>query len=301
MDEIVSLRILQLKNNFYWDNASTERKALGKYCVIGYFDAFDISEAKIVNVSEINIWDQLSILTSQLDGTMNCRMMVCITQQQKEDKAFWEDQSDMLFFVTMVMVRADVSTDKMNNIVAELGKTKKRIVYWSYDHSEIIVIAKTNRYSDGIRGVKELRNMFGAVKTYTVFAVMEKYLESYELIQTKLEDEKVFCRLHCMVKDYEEAEKFRVVLEQQVSKHNKKQIRIRKFETFGDCDWLMELDDVSICSIFECYKMNNLLTHTNEAYNNAFFNIESEIFVEEGEKNGVEVDRGTETAVKGQV
>ena len=298
MDEMVSIRILQLKNNFYSDNVSTERKVLGEFCVIGYFDAFDISKAEIVSESKVNIWDQLGKLTSELDGTMNCRMMVCITEQKEEDRAFWEDQSDILFFVTMVMVRAEMSADKMSDIMADLGNKKKRIAYWSYDHSEIIVITKTNRYSDGIQGVKELRNIFGTVKTYTVFAVMEKYLESYELIQNKLEDEKVFCRLHCMVKDYEEAEKFRVVLEQHISKRNKKEMEIRKFETFGEYDWLMELDDISICSIFECYKTKNLLTHMNEAYNRAFFNIESEIFVKEGEKSGGDVDRGPEAAVK---
>lgn len=301
MGQKISIRILQFKNNFYWDNVSTEREALGEYCVIGYFDAFDVSKPEIVEVSKVNTWRQLGKLTSKLDGTVNCRMLVCITEQVEEDKKFWEDSSDMLFFVTMIMVREEMSADKMNDIITDLGNTKKRIAYWSYDHSEIIVAAKTNRYSDGIQGVKELRNMFGTVKTYTVFAIMEKFLDSYEIIQEKLSDEKVFCRLHCMVKDYEEAGKFRTVLEQHLNQRNKKQIKIRKYETFGEYDWLMELDDISICTIFECYKMKNLLTHANRAYNKAFYNIESEIFVKEGEKNGNGVDRGTEAAAEGSV
>ena len=44
MDRSISIRILQLKNNFYKDEGSTGQDALGEYCVIGYFDAFDISE-----------------------------------------------------------------------------------------------------------------------------------------------------------------------------------------------------------------------------------------------------------------
>lgn len=298
MDRDISFRILQLKNNFYQDNGSTERDALGEYCVIGYFDAFDISDSKMGKVTEFNTWRHLGELTTQLNGTVNCRMLVCITDQQAEDKAFWEEQSDALFFVTMVRVKAGTLADEMKDTVDKLWEPGKRIGYLSYDHSEIIVVSKTNRYSEGIEGVKKLRNVCKAVKTYTVFAIMEKCLESYESIQDKLEDERVFCRLHCMVKDYGEAEKFKNELEKQMSNRNGRPIDIRKFETFGGYDWLMELDDVSVCSVLECYKMKKILTHANEKYNRAFFNIESEILVKSEESNGKCVDRGTETTVE---
>ena len=93
-----------------------------------------------------------------------------------------------------------------------------------------------------------------------------------------------------MVKDYKEAEKFKLELEQHMSNRNGRKIKIHKFETFGEYDWLMEINSISICSMFECYKMKNLLTHSNNIYNKAFFNIESEILVEEGEENDSYLD-----------
>lgn len=298
MDRSISIRILQLKNNFYKDEGSTGQDALGEYCVIGYFDAFDISDGKIGKVTEFDTWCHVGELTAQLNGTINCRMLVCVTDQQEEDKEFWDDQSDALFFVTMVRVKTGTSADEMRDTVNNLWEPRKRIGYLSYDHSEIIVVSKTNRYSEGIEGVKQLRGICKAAKTYTVFAVMEKCLESFEAIQDKLEDERVYCRLHGMVKDYKEAESFKRKLEKHLSRRNGREIKIRKFETFGGYDWLMELDDVSICSILECYKMRELLTHTNEDYYKAFYNIESEILVGGEESDGSCVDRGTETTVE---
>lgn len=302
MEKKISIRILQLKNNFYWDNANPGREALGEYCVIGYFDAFDISGKNTVKATGFSTWGPLGELTAQLDGTVNCRMLVCVTERQEEDAEFWEDEdpSSVLYFVTMIRVSAELSADEMYGMINLVGVSKKRIGYLSYDHSEMIVVTKTNRYSDGIKGIRELRKLCRAVKTYTVFAITEKFLESYETIQEKVADERVFCRLHCMVKDYEEAEKLRKKLEQQISDRNERKVTIRKFETFGGYDWLLELDDVSICSILECYKMKNLLTHANEMYNKAFFNIESEILVGEGEKDG-DMDRKAETAAEGKI
>ena len=109
----------------------------------------------------------------------------------------------------------------------------------------------------------------------------EDILESYEEIENTIENEMVFVRLHCMVKDYQEAEIFRKELEKALSGRNGRKITIRKFETLGGYDWLLEVDQISVYSIFEHYKMKNLLTHANEIYNKAFFNVESEILTQE--------------------
>lgn len=280
MEDNVSIRILQLKNNFYRDIGSSRKEALGKYCVLGYFDAFDISDARMVEETSFNTWEHLGELTYQLDGSMNCRMLVCITKSREEDGEFWKDPKDALFFITMVRVRKEISADDMNGIINKLGKAKKRIGYLSFDHSEIIAVTKTDRYSEGIEGIRELRRICDAVKTYTVFAVKEELLESYESIKSKIIDEKVFCRLHCMVKNYTKAEEFKEELQRHINARNENEVKVRKYETFGGYDWLIEIDDISIYSLLELYKMEKLLTHANEMYDRAFFNIESEILVE---------------------
>lgn len=299
----VSIRILQLKNNFYWDSGGTGRNALGKYCVLGYFDAMDITDAVKVEVTEFNTWKQLGELTSERDNRLSCRTLVCVTEQLDKDEKFWGDASRMFYFITMVRINKTASVeDKWREIEDKLPESENHINYMSYDHSEIIVATKTNTYSEGIKSVKKIRSVCEAVKTYTVFAVKESALESYETIQGRLTEEKVCCRLHCMVRDYAKAEAFRKKLEEHFTERNDRIIKIRKFETFGGYDWLLEIDDVSIRSVFECYKMGEVLTHSNQDYKEAFFNVESEILTEQEEDQDVEqLDRETEGTSGGEI
>lgn len=279
----VTIRILQLKNNFYWNSGETEGEVLGEYCVLGYFDALDISAAYQVEVTEFNTWEQLGGLTLEQKNTLSCRSLVCVTEQREKDEVFWNDKIDMFYFITMVRINKAASIEKKRRELenSKLLGSEKHIHYLSYDHSEIIVVTKTNTYSDGIRGVKQIREICDAVKTYTVFAVREEALQPHEDLQNRLTQEKVCCRLHCMVRNYEKAEAFRKELEKHFSYRNGHRVEICKFETFGGYDWLMEANDVSISSVFECYKMGEMLTHSNGQYKEAFFNVESEILARE--------------------
>lgn len=289
----VFVRIVQLKNNFYWNRSGTDGKAIGEYCVLGYFDALDITPAKKVGVTKFNTWNQLGELTIDQDNALNCRTLVCVTEQQEKDRKFWNDKTHVLYFITMVRLNKTMWMEgKWSEIVRGLPESENHINYLSYDHSEIIVVTKTNTYSEGIKNVEQIRKACNAVKTYTVFAIEEETLQSYDNIRKKLTDENVCCRLHCMVKDYAKAEEFRKELEERFSQRNKRSVKIRKFEIFGGYDWLLEIDQVSISSAFECYKTGDILTHSNPSYKEAFFNVESEMLIEE-EQDGGELDRGT--------
>lgn len=279
----VSIRILQLKNNFYWNNEAKAKEALGEYCVLGYFDAMDITKADKAEVKDFYTWGHLGELTFKRKSTLSCRTLVCVTEQQEEDDAFWSDKTQILYFITMIRIKKNASAqDKWRELENKLPKSGNYINYLSYDHSEIIVVTKTNTFSEGSRSVRLIRKICDAVKTYTVFAVREDILQSYEEIQSKLHQEKVCCRLHCMVRNYERAEAFRNKLKDHFSsRHENADIVVRKYETFGGYDWLLEMDGVSISSVLECYRMGEMLTHSNEDYVAAFFNVESEILTEE--------------------
>ncbi|MDE7428907.1 MAG: hypothetical protein K2N00_06510 [Lachnospiraceae bacterium] len=284
MEKNISIRILLLKNNLYQDAGCTCEKALGEYCVLGYFDAFDISDEKEVNLAALDTWGYLGEKTSEQDSNMNCRMLVCVTEQQKEDREFWTNNTDPLVFITMIRLGEGGLVAEGDGIFERLTEMPKRMGYLSYDHSEIIVVTKTNQYSDGMKSVRELRSICNAVKTYTVFGIKEDILDSYETIKNWVKDEIVCCRLRCMVKNYEKMEGFRKVLEEHVKKRNadSEEIEIRQFEMFGGYDWLIEFDNISICSFLELYKTKELLTHANGEYSEIFFNIESEILIQEG-------------------
>lgn len=290
----VSVRILQLKNNFYWNSGSADGNALGKYCVLGYFDAFDTTLTEKVEITNFDTWKQLGGLTINQDSALSYRTLVCVTEQQEEDEKFWRDETCVLYFITMVRLdKAMWMEGKCSEIVSGLPKSGNSINYLSYDHSEIIAVTKTNTYSEGIKNVRQIRNACKAVKTYTVFAVKEDLLQSYDDMREKLADENVCCRLHCMVKDYAKAEAFREKLEGRITQRDLRDVKIRKFDTFGGYDWLLEIDNASISSIFECYKTGEILTHSNESYKEAFFNVESEILIEEEQDSG-QLDRRAE-------
>ncbi len=283
MKREVSTRILLLKNNFYRDMGSTNEEVLGKYCALGHFDAFDISDEKIVKVEELDTWGYLGERTYGQNGNVNCRMLVCVTEQKEKDRDFWMKEAEPLVFITMVRLNEGVLAVKRDGIIEALSKEPKQMGYLSYDHSEIIAVTKTNQYSEGMKTVRKLRKICSAVKTYTIFGIREDILESYEAIMKCVKDEKVCCRLHCMIKNYEKAESFRKILEEHIrNREHSDDIEIRKFEVFGGFDWLLEVDNVSLCSLLELYKTKELLTHANHKYCEAFFNIESEILVWEG-------------------
>lgn len=284
MEKKISIRILLLKNNLYQDAGVTSDNALGKYCVLGYFDAFDISDEREVNLATLDTWGYLGEKTSEQDSNMNCRMLVCVTEQQEKDREFWTNRTDSLVFITMVRLGEGGLAAEGDGILEQLTEMPKRMGYLSYDHSEIIVVTKTNQYSDGMKSVRELRNICNAVKTYTVFGIKEEVLESYETIKKCVKDERVCCRLRCMVKNYEKLESFIKILEKYIIERNAdpEEIGIRQFEMFGGYDWLIEFDNISICSFLELYKTKELLTHVNEEYSETFYNIESEILIGEG-------------------
>lgn len=283
MGKEVSIRILSLKNNFYRDQGNANEQELGKYCALGHFDAFDISDGQIVNVEELDTWKYLGEKTIGQDGDVNCRMLVCVTGQKQKDEEFWASQEKPFVFITMVRMNEGVLADERDQIIEKLSDNSRQMGYLSYDHSEIITVTKTNQYSSGITNVRRLREICRAVKTYTIFGMREDVLKSYETLKDSVINEKICCRLHCMVKNYEKAEGFRVELKKHLEeREGTTDIEIRKFETFGGFDWLLEVEDVSLCSLLELYKTKKLLTHANEKYNEAFFNIESEILVQEG-------------------
>lgn len=290
----VSVRILQLKNNFYWNSGGTDGESLGKYCVLGYFDALDTISIENVEVTKFDTWKQLGELTINHDSELSYRTLVCVTEEQEKDRIFWDDETYVLYFITMVRLDKTVwAESEWSEIVRELPEKENHINYLSYDHSEIIAVTKTNTYSEGIRNVRQIRKACKAVKTYTVFAVKEDILRSYDDIQKKMTDEPVCCRFHCMVRDYEKAEAFRKTLEERFSERNTHPVKIRKFDTFGGYDWLLEVDNASIGSVFECYNIGDILTHSNKDYKEAFFNVESEILIEE-EQDGGQLDRRAE-------
>lgn len=289
-------RIIRLINNFYYDNWEIEEtkreKPLGQYCVFGYFDALDVIEVP-GDDTNIGIWKKLSSLSQEyLDDNHNRRNLICITEDDETDKRFWENKDNFRFlFITLIRVK-DMPSEKLMKAICQMNSSCKDdtydcCAYLSYDHCEAVIVRESNQYSVGLNKVKELRDEFGAFKMYTIFAVNERLLQNSDTIINTIVDEQIDIRLHCIVKDFNLARAYIQDLKNNLIKKSKNQLSdFKEYETLGSSDWIIEVNDISLSTILEYYKMGGLLTHTNSKYEKAFFNIESQILLKTGVNRG---------------
>lgn len=285
---LMKTRVIQMLNNYYKDGENREFKpeaqeALGEYCCLGLFDALHIElvekgerqEGQDVR-SRIN-----ESIVGKLQGEHNVRSVVCVTEYDAEDEAFWKEAKEMPFlFVSFVNISHDGKeiSDRLRKAMENVISEKHVMAYYTYDHSELAVIRTAENYSQGFQEVLGLYDKADIFKMYTVFAVREDVLENCERVR----DEIINCLLYATVKKRDRVEEYKRELAKALCK-KKEEIKI--YETLGHSDCLIEILQVSIKKLLYCYKMGRLLTHTNSYYNQAFFNIETQ-FMTEGKGNG---------------
>jgi len=294
----MKVRVIQLLNNYYRDKEEERLitinkgdSALGEYCCLGHFDAMNI---KLVNWEENqNVRIKLNkILAETFKGSFNIRNVVCVTYDDEKDEKFWiEAERKPFLFVSLASIRYENGRllGNINQLIQKFNKKNNVIAYYTYDHSEIIVIRAEKKYIEGYKKMLFLYEQMEIFKMYTIFAIRENALERCENIQREI----IKCRLSGIVKDWKEVELFKTKLYQILERENqdiglskKEKIDIKMYKTLGERDCLIEISSISIKSILYCYKMDRLLTHTNEFYKRAFFNIESQFLIE-GEKKWI--------------
>ena len=294
----MKIRIIQLINNFYHDNLVMDEQSrlepLGQFSVFGYFDALDIYD---VDEKE-GIWKALSELSQKhLDKKNNRRNLICINNDEETDRMFWKNREDFRFlFITLIRIK-DTKPDQLLEKINQMNSDSKRdrydcCSYLSYDHCEAVIVRESDQFSTGLKKVKELRRIFHTFKMYTIFAVNEKLLQNSQIIDSAIKDDCVNLRLRCIVKDFMAAERYMCDMEK-ILRNSNPSMEFGRHETFGSSDWLVEINNISLCSILEHYKMGGLFTHTKKEYENAFFNIESEILLKsEGNQENGTMDHG---------
>jgi len=297
----MSIRVLQWINNFYCDNGTKKEHGrevpLGEFCALGYFDALSVELPFVHLQKEIKTWDTLSELSAKkLDGACSRRNIVCIPQDKERDIKFWNHKgTPPLYFISMLRINKEYySPSQMLQDMKNLEEADPdAVTYCTYNHSEAIIVKRTDCYSSGINHILSLRDRFSAFKVYTILVIRESILESRDHITRTVAEEQIDCRLHCAVKDYREAELFYKSLKETLADYEGHKINSRRYDTLGSFDWRIEIDQISIHTMLSCYKMGNILTHSHPLFENAFFNIETEILVpvKEAEEDG-SVDHG---------
>lgn len=273
------IRRIQLKNNLYLDKrqgkGSNNAKPLGEYCVFGYFDAMSIDRK---DEGRSGVWQVLSEgIIREIDGSCSVRNLLCVSEDKEKDKRFWQNDSCPLLFVSVIRLKEPIESTAVKEKMDELNQRETSMAYFSYEHSELIAFFKTNQYSDEHGFCRKLHEMFQIYKMYTIFSIKEKTLESYNVINEEIIDERVDCRLRAIVKDWNKIHEMKEKLGDALEEETGFRPSISERHMIGNTDVLFEINDVSIQKLLTCYKMNELLTHSNPYYQEVFYNIETEI------------------------
>lgn len=302
----MKIRIIQLINNFFKDMNGTDEnreKALGTYCTFGYFDALQVDEdSSFEDAGDNQIWKKIDGVTVRtLDGTCSRRNLICIAEQEEKDRKFWEcaKEHPYLFLSLIRMKRADEATDTICQMMEEMEKDDTKIAYYSYNHSELVIAKLEDSYKAGMNFVLSLRSTLNALNLYSIFSVREETLKDKRKLPGEITAETVSVRLRLMIKDDHETGFFLQKLWETLFRDEiweKKVPEKENFEksyTLGSSDMIIEIEQIEMYKLLSCYGMGNLLTHKNEQFGNAVYNIETEILVKGAHKgNGKSMDTG---------
>lgn len=303
----MKIRVIQLINNYFKDKNDineNREKALGEYCTFGYFDAMQVEDGRELYDTEENlIWKNIDeIAVSTLNGTCNRRNLVCIVDDENKDTKFWSRAKEIPYlFISLIRIRHDSESMKnVPEIIVEMQNDETSMLYYSYNHSELIVAKLAKSYCEGMKFVLEKRKQFNALNMYSIFSVRENILKSETMLQKKIVQEEVKVRLRLMIKSEQEVKAFlqkirKVLFEDKIQKKEPgEKESFEMFHTLGSSDMVVEIENVEMSKLLSCYGMGNLLTHTNEEFEKAVYNIETEILVrdEESIDDGKSVDSG---------
>lgn len=289
----MKIRVIDLANNFYKDgqlvNAqggdlnANRRKELGEYCCLGYFDALEVRPIEFDGEENINIRKKVNqMMMKHLDGGCSRKNIICVTNDDEGDERFWKQAQNMPFlFISLIRVNYEEEygrsrKQKLHEIIRRINEHEQMIAYYTYDHSDIVVLKCGSEYLEDIGEVLSLRREMNVFKTYSVFAVRETVLDTCE----EMQDEIVNCRLNAAVKSMCQVDFFLAELKDFLSKGKTGAVNIKCYDTLGNNDLLIEISHVSLRQLLRCYRMGELLTHTHPFYQCAFFNVQSQLFGE---------------------
>lgn len=281
---IMKVTIIQLINSFYKDGnevASEDveqqnKEPLGEFCVLGYFDAMKVTEKEIEPDKENMLEKASDCFLDNLKGRSNYRTLICIPVLENTNPNFWEDVNTPFYFVSMVRVKTNGFGELKEKIRKSYSADEKSINYYSYDHSDVISVYKTNRYTDGIKHIEKLQQEIEAYKVYTIMAVRESVLERPEIIKKHIVDEMIDCRLHVVMKDLIKARQYCNKIKRLLA-FNNADVSFAQYNTLGSGDILLEIDNISFGSLLAFYKTGEILTHNHPDYLGSVFNIETRI------------------------
>lgn len=295
------VREIQMISNTYGSEKPGLNQVLGQYCVFGPFDAMDIAEETMPwnKHGAEECWEDLEkeigTELSGYDGRNNRCKVSCFFSEDEEEQKFVDRLKQCPFlFVSFILLRHKYNKkEELRNvkaIIKDINANSNVRVYLSLGKNELILLHYCNSFTYGFNTVSGYHRKFDLSKSSTIFAVREQALDSPNSLYEQIDsEEKIRCRLRCIVKEYTAADAFIKKLYDFIMEKSKNQAKIRCYNMIGGNDILIEIDNFALADLLPLYKTKELLTHMNPDYSSAWFNIETELI---SEREGIVCEAG---------
>lgn len=289
----MNVRVIQLLNHYPDDSTCSGEEPLGKLCAFGYHDALEIYTNEQTQIlsggtnEQMTLWKMMENITiEKVNGTHTMNLVSGIFEedlQEKEAKFWYSDKNFPYYFIIMMRIADDISRKKIQDQLEVEKQKENLIIYKTLEHCEIIAVCKTKKYKEGLKMIEELRNSFRTKKTYSVFALEESLLKDkkYWKMRLKESQERVKVQLNITMKNKQEALKFLNRLENILTEDNSN-VKSKIYDILGDGDLLFDIDNIPLEKILPLYAMGEYMSHSNDDYKRAFYNVESKFILERG-------------------
>lgn len=277
------IRVFKFKNNYYQEHNAVQMKA--EWCSIGYFDALDTytkKETECQISKEIFGDSEQGWLNTDVESILKpCDYFIMVGICEDEDETFWDKGEKSLILISFIRLKKRAGNlEKIQKEVEEIGPVK---CYLTYESSDLIVCIRCDSYSEGgkvIKGLDQLISVMdegnGVQKSFSVLVVRQCILDELDKENNYgIKDENVQCYLRGIIKNRTEITRFCNEL------RNKNFSCVEK-EIPGSDDIVLEVKGNSLISLLQLYRSNGLLTHWDSLYDNAFYNIRTEIIMTGG-------------------
>lgn len=279
------IRLIQLKNNMIIDDTPITQDDGGyaEYCALGYFDGIDTK-----SLCDCKTWKQIwqTKQNLQLESSSlpyNVYNILCVGLPKLNDQEFWESKEPFLF-ISLIRLRGryDDIRQKMEALICKYKEELSPgniVCYRTVDSSDLVLCIKCNDYKVGAQILCSLRSsnntssIIKIQKTYSIFSFRQSYVDGFEDEKCLYdEDDKVDCRLCCLVKEYSKLEEFLEELETSL-----KTSPLKFQYILGSNDIVIELQEIQFKKLLLLYQKGALLTHDNKLYFQTFYNVVTEI------------------------
>ena len=172
---------------------------------------------------------------------------------------------------------------QIENGKKDSGIDAEIIGYYTFDSSDLIICMKTNSYAIGDKSISRYAGYVKAYdtsivlqKSFSVCVVKQAVLDGLSVAFDRIVNDKVSCFLRCVVADWGNIEEYQEKLQSALLHSGG---NVSSYDVLGSDDIVFFAKDIYIKNLMTLYKTGNLLTHSNEIYKKAFFNVATEILV----------------------